>query len=161
MKPHAFLLCLVLAEQAIACGSSVADQSGVTEPLQVSNGQFFEGAFPADHGGPTVASVSSKNNAIRAGETGKNLSGTVQNSPHSVALAFHGLGHGYWVVPVAGQDPVTQGYTWTALTDFSRDLPAGPQTLDFAASGVRRPWKLRSDFHSPRYTTDWGELLRV
>jgi DNA polymerase V len=37
----------------------------------------------------------------------------------------------------------------------------GRDTLTFAASGAHRPWKLRSDFHSPRYTTDWAELLRV
>jgi hypothetical protein len=132
----ALLACLLLAAPVVACGSSVADLSGAGEPLQVelaSHGQFFEGAFPSDQGGPAVASIASKNNAIRAGEVGKNLSGTVQSSPHALALAFHGLGHGYWVVPVGAQDPISMGYSWSALTDFSRALPAGPQTLDFAA----------------------------
>jgi DNA polymerase V len=36
----------------------------------------------------------------------------------------------------------------------------GRDTVTYAASG-RRAWKLRSDQLSPRYTTDWGELLSV
>jgi hypothetical protein len=39
-------------------------------------------------------------------------------------------------------------------TRFGRD------TVAFAAAG-RRPWKLRREFLSPRYTTAWDELLRV
>ena len=37
----------------------------------------------------------------------------------------------------------------------------GRDTVSYAASGRRRAWKLRSEFNSPRYTTDWNELLRV
>ena len=37
----------------------------------------------------------------------------------------------------------------------------GRDTVRFAATGVRRPWKLRRDFISPRYTTCWDELLTV
>jgi DNA polymerase V len=37
----------------------------------------------------------------------------------------------------------------------------GRDTVTYAASGRRRAWKLRSDQLSPRYTTDWDELLSV
>lgn len=37
----------------------------------------------------------------------------------------------------------------------------GRDTVTFAASGLRRRWKLRTDFISPRYTTSWDELLQV
>ena len=37
----------------------------------------------------------------------------------------------------------------------------GRDTVTYAASGRRRAWKLRSDQLSPRYTTDWEELLSV
>lgn len=37
----------------------------------------------------------------------------------------------------------------------------GHDTITFAATGRRRPWKLRRDLLSKRYTTDWNELLRV
>lgn len=33
--------------------------------------------------------------------------------------------------------------------------------LKFAASGTKRNWKMRQEFHSPRYTTRWEELYEV
>ena len=37
----------------------------------------------------------------------------------------------------------------------------GRDTVTYAASGLRRRWKLRTDFISPRFTTCWDELLQV
>jgi DNA polymerase V len=37
----------------------------------------------------------------------------------------------------------------------------GRDTLTFGATGRRRAWKLRREFLSPCYTTNWDELLRV
>jgi len=37
----------------------------------------------------------------------------------------------------------------------------GPDTLFFGAQGVTREWKMRCGLRSPRYTTQWDELLRV
>jgi DNA polymerase V len=33
--------------------------------------------------------------------------------------------------------------------------------VKFASSGTNRNWKMRQDFHSPRYTTRWDELCEV
>jgi DNA polymerase V len=33
--------------------------------------------------------------------------------------------------------------------------------VKFAASGTKRKWKMRQEFHSPRYTTRWDELYEV
>lgn len=33
--------------------------------------------------------------------------------------------------------------------------------VKFAASGTKRNWKMRQEFHSPRYTTRWNELYEV
>jgi len=33
--------------------------------------------------------------------------------------------------------------------------------LKFASSGTKRNWKMRQEFHSPRYTTRWDELYEV
>jgi DNA polymerase V len=41
------------------------------------------------------------------------------------------------------------------------NLRFGRDTVSFAAAGGRRPWKLRREFLSPRYTTAWDDLLRV
>jgi DNA polymerase V len=37
----------------------------------------------------------------------------------------------------------------------------GRHAVSYAAAGIRRSWKLRSEFLSPRYTTCWDELLTV
>ncbi|MDA8561227.1 DUF4113 domain-containing protein [Nitrospinae bacterium] len=37
----------------------------------------------------------------------------------------------------------------------------GPDTLFFGAQGVTREWKMRCGLRSPRYTTQWNELLVV
>jgi DNA polymerase V len=37
----------------------------------------------------------------------------------------------------------------------------GPDTLFFGAQGVTREWKMRCGSRSPRYTTQWDELLMV
>lgn len=37
----------------------------------------------------------------------------------------------------------------------------GPDTLFFGAQGVAREWKMRCESRSPRYTTQWYELLTV
>ncbi len=37
----------------------------------------------------------------------------------------------------------------------------GRDAVSFARSGRQRAWKLRREYHSPRYTTTWAELLRV
>ena len=37
----------------------------------------------------------------------------------------------------------------------------GRETITLAASGRRQAWRMRSERRSPRYTTDWDELLRV
>ena len=39
--------------------------------------------------------------------------------------------------------------------DYGRD------TISLAASGRKRPWGLKAERKSPRYATDWDELLRV
>ena len=41
----------------------------------------------------------------------------------------------------------------------NRDYGRG--TLTYAAAGKQQAWKLRRDFMSPRYTTEWSELLSI
>ena len=37
----------------------------------------------------------------------------------------------------------------------------GRRAVHFATSGIDQVWRLRADMRSPRFTTCWGELLRV
>lgn len=38
---------------------------------------------------------------------------------------------------------------------------SGKDTLQFAAEGIIRPWKMKRDNTTPRYTTSWDELLTI
>lgn len=37
----------------------------------------------------------------------------------------------------------------------------GANTLLFAAQGIKQPWAMRSAYRSPRYTTNWQEIVKV
>ncbi len=37
----------------------------------------------------------------------------------------------------------------------------GSRTLFFAAQGIHQSWAMRSEHRSPRYTTDWREIIKV
>jgi DNA polymerase V len=37
----------------------------------------------------------------------------------------------------------------------------GAGTLQYASSGINKSWKIRSQFRSPNYTTEWSDLLKV
>ncbi len=126
----------MLALATSACGDSEPAHSGKSEPLIVRNGQFFEGSFPeADPSAPLVSQLSVKNTQFVAGTVNKVFTGDAATGSQSVALALQNVSHGYWILPVGPPDVNTPGaFTWSANCDFSRDLPAGMQQLQVAAS---------------------------
>jgi hypothetical protein len=132
----------LLAYGAIGCGQSVDAHSGATEPLTVSNGQFFGGSFPSDQGGPAITSTSGYRSTIVPGGTAaKSIAGNAASGALSVAVALNGLGSGYWVTPVGSPDQETKGeLTWKVICNFAHDLPPGPQRLLFAAANRDGQW---------------------
>jgi DNA polymerase V len=46
-------------------------------------------------------------------------------------------------------------------SDRSAQCPLRPCAIGFGTAGERQAWSLRREFASPRFTTDWNELLRV
>ena len=127
----AALACLV-----VGCGSSEKASSGATEPLTVSNGQFFAGSFPTADGGPAITSNAGfRSNVIPAGSVGRGFGGNAEAGALSVAVAFEGLGSGYWVLPVGSPDQDLKGQLqWKAVCNFAHDLPVGAHNLLFAAA---------------------------
>lgn len=59
----------------------------------------------------------------------------------------------------AGPDTPASQARMGAVDRLNRHF--GRDTVTYAAAGLRRAWRLRSDFISPRYTTNWDELLQV
>ncbi|MEO0933635.1 MAG: DUF4113 domain-containing protein [Cyanobacteria bacterium J06641_2] len=37
----------------------------------------------------------------------------------------------------------------------------GRETIQLAASGIRKKWQMKADYKSPKYTTNWDELPKV
>jgi DNA polymerase V len=37
----------------------------------------------------------------------------------------------------------------------------GRDTVKTASAGIKQEWKMRRDYCSPRYTTNWNELLTI
>ena len=56
-----------------------------------------------------------------------------------------------------------QGGVGTYLTEILADQARryGRDRVRYACTGTERPWKLKAEFLSQRYTTRWGELLNV
>jgi len=38
---------------------------------------------------------------------------------------------------------------------------SGASKITFAAQGIRKPWSMQRYFQSPKYTTNWDDLLVV
>jgi len=47
------------------------------------------------------------------------------------------------------------------LLQKSTQQYSSDDVVKFAATGTKRNWKMRQEFHSPRYTTRWNELFEV
>jgi hypothetical protein len=141
------LLLLGLLLVQTAC-SSQAQNSGITEPLRVTyggtnNAQFRAGDLPgskpltsaqtlanAPQSPPTVSSLSVSGTVVRESDTGFTISGLTSSEAVAVGIRFADLGTGYWVLPVAGQDPTHPGtFTWSATADFGANIPAGFHSL--------------------------------
>lgn len=121
---------------AVGCGDSESAQSGATEPMTASNGQFYSGSFPSDQGGPAVTSTSGyRTTIIPAGTVAKGIGGDAAPGSLAIAVAMRNFSSGYWIVPVGSPDQDTMGeLSWKATLNFSRDLAPGDKDLLFAAS---------------------------
>jgi hypothetical protein len=126
----------------LAC-SSQPTTAGLTEPVRArygltQNAQFFPGNLPGSAPLTSKESLSGvtpnapslslnvAGSVAHESDTGFALSGVTSGEAVAVGIRFLDLGSGYWVLPVAGQDPTKPGnYTWAATVDFGADLPPG------------------------------------
>ena len=118
------------------CGDSQAAPSGLTEPVYIVGGQFIGGSFPKSHdSGPEVSAVNIHDLQLLEGTPGKSVTGLAAAGSQSVAIALQGLGTGFWVVPVGGEDLIAPGlFDWGASLSFSTNVPGSKPTLEFAAA---------------------------
>ncbi len=110
--------------------------SGAGEPILVRNATFHRGDLPdnTDATLPQVLFATSVGYVVTQGQGNIAYSGLVSKDAYSVAVAFDGIGSGYWTVPAGGPD-VTQNndLVFELTIDFTRDVPYGLQTVTFVA----------------------------
>ncbi len=139
-----------LALSVLAC-SGTPQTAGLHEPLRVNygggrNAQFIAAPLPGWKPlsdaetlanvvpqAPTI-SLNVAASVVRVSDTGLVISGATSSEAVAVGIRFLDLGSGYWVLPVAGQDPTRPGtFTWSATLDFGSAITAGFHPLTVVA----------------------------
>lgn len=143
-------LLLLSSSLSLACsGESLT--SGISEPIRVrygatNNAQFRSGALPGSrplsaeeqlaNTSPELPSttLNTTRGVVAQSDTGFALTGTTSSEAVAVGIRFSDLGDGYWVLPVAGQDPALPGtFTWAATADFGAGISPGVHPLTVVA----------------------------
>lgn len=130
---------------ALACEEGVSPSRGLEAELHVADGQYDEGAFPADidapseasEGAPEIHSISSRNNTVRQGQADKTVGLLVSPTARTVAIWLED-DVGYWTVPAAvASVESAPDLEVQALLAFSRSTALGERRLWFAAADSR------------------------
>lgn len=115
----------LLVASFFAC-SGASPESGQSAFMRVRNAQYLPGTIDTAPAAtvPEVHSISTLNNDLFVGITGKSISGTVGPGSTAVLIGLLGDG-GHWVVPVQDQDQNTPGdFTFGCSISFSARTPA-------------------------------------
>jgi hypothetical protein len=143
----------------LACNSGLPANSGLTEPVQISGGQFITGPLPgtpppsadggmgkADGGDDagtssllplSVTTVTFTNPFIVSGITGTGITGLATNDAVAVGVALANQGTGYWVIPTQGPDvqfPGERDFSFSA--SFNPGDTSGDTDLRVVAIGA-------------------------
>jgi hypothetical protein len=118
---RALLFAATVAPALAAACSGASSSTGQTAWMRVQGAQYISGSIDVETraSAPQVHSISTQNNDLFPGVTGKSISGTV--GPGSTAVMMGLLGDsGYWVFPVQDLDQNTPGdYTFGCSASFS------------------------------------------
>ena len=137
--PLAVLLVALPAWGGLApgCGGA-APQSGVTAWLRVPTGQYEPGELTTEPGvmEPTVDTITTHNNQVFPGATGRSITGSVNGKAVAVLIGLDG-DSAHWLVPVGVPDFEIMGnFTFAASVSYSPDLPLGKRQLQFRGIDV-------------------------
>ena len=123
-------LLLAQAAMVLACTAGATSDPGLGAWMRVRGAQFVRGAMPSGVSeGPEVQSVLLPTNTIWAGLDGKPLTGALDPTAVSAAVAID-TDEGYWIVPAGPPDVATPTLpSYGATLSFSPSLAAGSYTL--------------------------------
>lgn len=173
MKRAGAASCVALSALAlaVACDDGIPANSGLTEPLQVSGGQFISGPLPGSppvdgglplvtgDGGADGGAAPVKLPALSVTDLGllsplvingssKSVSGRATSDAQAIGVKLEGLGTGYWVVPVADPDSDFPGQNDFAFTaSFSQTDPPGRHQI--VAVAIDKNGNAGTQFETP------------
>jgi hypothetical protein len=152
---------------AVGCAGEESE-SGLDEPLRVTDAVFKTGKLPGKPAAATedatdattrltVTSVETSSSVLRPGQTKKTLNGRATDDGYAIALRFADLGSGYWVKPLQEPDTAYPGQlSWRASLELAGDLPIGNQRLLFVVIDERGQAGVQQSFDVcvvPRFDT--------
>ena len=144
------LTLVVVAAVVASCGDSVTPDQALDAELQVTNGEFYRGAWPPGESGPFVKSLA-VTPTVHAGASARSCSGVLDASATAVALSLEG-DTGYWIVPAGLADVTAPGFpTFATTIAYSARLPVG--TSVFVARAVDGAGHFGAPFTRPLNVT--------
>lgn len=136
---YALALCVVGCD-------SIDDPIALDQPIVVQQAEFKQGALPAAEAtGPAITSFTLGFGVLRPGTRSAPVSGRAGETAYSVGLRFADQGTGFWIRPVAAEDPLIPGeLQWQLALDAAVDIEPGQHQLEvvaFDAQGKPGPKK--------------------
>ncbi len=118
----------------LACDST-DDPIGLDQPFVVQQGDFKHGALPSrDNAEPKVTSFALGFGTLKPGTRNAQVTGRAGETAYSVGVRFVDQGSGYWIRPVAAEDPLIPGeLQWQLSLDASVDIEPGLHQLEVVA----------------------------
>lgn len=110
--------------------------SGAGEPIWVREGTFHPGPLPSSPSAssPLVRNAGGVGSIVSQGQANLSYSGLATDDASAVAIAFPGVGTGFWVVPTGGPDVTQNGdLVFEFTVDYGPEVPYGLQTLTLVA----------------------------
>ncbi len=124
-----------LAILAALAGCDAASSDPALDAMfRVEGGQFREGAFPGDEGGPATAAVATLSTSVVIATRTEQLRGVLEPSARGAVIGIEGF-DGTWIVPAGVPGLDTPGFpTANAVFRLAEDFPPGPFVMQVAAA---------------------------
>jgi hypothetical protein len=124
-----------LAMLAVLAGCDAASSDPALDAMfRVEGGQFREGEFPGDEGGPATAAVATLSTSVVIATRSEELRGVLEPNARGAVIGIEGF-VGTWIVPAGVPGLDTPGFpTANAVFRLAEDFPPGPFVMQVAAA---------------------------
>lgn len=116
-----------------ACDAASSDPA-LDAIFRVESGQFREGPFPADEGGPATVAVATLSTRVEIAARTEQVRGVLEPTARAAVIGIEGF-EGTWLVPAGVPGLDTPGFpVATAVFRLTEDFEPGPFVMQVAAA---------------------------